>query len=412
MKSIFAPLTLSLVVSTGAAFADVPTPRTFDHSLPRPFMMELRGANASEAWVSMSGRTSQGKDEGVVDLNTGCIVETMPRFTRIAQLDRVFAEAFVRGPSADRSREAEARLADPETKAEVTRFVAAGRRFGRRSLGKDWAFSADGRTILTTVAETAFRSRDGGRTFERLDTNMSRSPSVTADGKWMMYERCADASRRNQSCPDASREVRVVSADGATPPRRVPLGGGLLRGLDPSGQKLVVVSDDTPNEVTVMHIDPATGAMKRAFGVAAPPLPKNRFHDIDPSPGSGSFGVFNDNGKPPFSKLTVVSMADGRVVQRLTVRNEMGVFVDEEAGRVLWQTYYDDHAWARAAHGATRDLGVGDPLGWAPGGRALVFAATYAGGRRVDDPPGTLGSVACKLVRVTTLGRFAVPPSK
>lgn len=96
-------------------------------------------------------------------------------------------------------------------------------------------------------------------------------------------------------------------------------------------------------------------------------------------------------------------MVDGRVVQRLTVRNEMGTTVDEETGRVLWQTFYDDHVWARGPQGATRDLGVGDPLGWAPGGRAVVFAAAHAGGRRVTDPPGTLGSVACKLVRITAV---------
>lgn len=405
MKFVCASLTASLVLSTCTALADGPAPRTFDASLPRPFLMELRGANASEAWVSMSGQANSDKDEGVVDLKTGCVVETMPRFSRIAELERLFmkAGAFARGPSADRSREAEARLAEPETKSEIARFVAAGRRFGLRGLGDSWAFSADGRTVLTTVAETAFRSRDGGRSFERLDANMSRSPAVTADGKWLMYERCADAGRRNQSCPDASREVRVVAADGATPARTIAIGGGLLHGLDPSGQKLVIVRDDVPNEVTVMHVDPAAGAMTRAFGVAAPPLRGGRFNDIDPSPGSGSFGVYNNNDKHPLSALTVVSMADGRVVQRLTVRNEMGTSVDEEAGRLLWQTYYDDHAWARGAGGATRDLGMGDPLGWAPGGRALVFAAKYARGRRADDPPGTLGSVACKLVRVTTL---------
>lgn len=404
MKPIAIRLVACLVLGTTSTFADEPTSRTFDASLPRPFLMDLRGANASEAWVSMSGRASRDQDQGVVDLKTGCIVETMPRFSRIASLERLLSgdRAFSRGANADRSSEVEAQLADPSTKTEIARWVAAGRRFGRRSLGI-WAFSDDGQTILSTAGETAFRSRNGGRTFERLDANMSRSPSVTADGKWLMYERCADATRRNQVCPAASREVRIVAGDGAKPPRDLPLGGGRLRGLDPAGGKLVVVRDDVPNEVTVMHLDPAAGRMTRAFGVAAPPLPTQRFHDIDPSPAVGGFGIFNNNHQVPWSKLTVVSMTDGRVVQRLTVRNEMGTTVDEEAGRVLWQTFYDDHAWARGAQGGTRDLGVGDPLGWAPGGRALVFAANYSGGRRVDDPPGTLGSVACKLIRITVV---------
>jgi hypothetical protein len=170
--------------------------------------------------------------------------------------------------------------------------------------------------------------------------------------------------------------------------------------MDPTGQKLLVVRYDLPREVTAMHVDPAAGTMTRAFGVPAAPLPPNRFHDIDPSPSRGTFGVFNDNERHPTSVYTVVSMTDGRVLQRFPVRNEMGTETDDEAGRIMWQTYPDDHAWARRPNGGIQDLGMGDPLGWAPGGRALVFAATYGGGRRIEEPAATLGSVACKLVRI------------
>jgi hypothetical protein len=170
--------------------------------------------------------------------------------------------------------------------------------------------------------------------------------------------------------------------------------------MDPTGQKLVVVRDDVANEVTVMHVDPAAATAARAFAVPAAPLRKNRFYDINPSP-SGTFGLFDDNDKHPTSVFTLVSMTDGHVVQRFSVRNEMQTETDDEAGRLMWQTYYDDHAWARRPNGSVRDLGMGDPLGWAPGGRALVFAAKYAGGRRTDDPPATLGIVACKLVRIS-----------
>ncbi len=101
--------------------------------------------------------------------------------------------------------------------------------------------------------------------------------------------------------------------------------------------------------------------------------------------------------------FTVVSMTDGKIVQQFSVRNEMGTETDDEAGRLMWQTYPDDHAWARRPGGAVVDLGMGDPLGWAPGGRALVFSATYAAGRRVEEPAATLGTVACKLVRITNV---------
>ena len=384
--------------------------RPFDASLPRPFMMNLRGTTASEAWVTMQGRDTKGLDEGIVDLATGCIVETLPRFTSAASLGTVGNDAspFARGRSADVTQQAEALMAEPSTKADLARFIATGRHFGRTRLGfgtfadDDVAFSSDGRTILVEAGEAVFRSHDGGKTYDRLDANMSRYPAVTADGNWVLFERCSDASRRNQSCPPGSREIRVVSADDSVPPRSVPMGSGLVRGMDAAGQKLVVVRYDLGSEVSVMHVDPAFATMTRAFGVPSTPVQKNRFHDIDPSP-AGAFGLFDDNDTPPRNVLTVVSLTDGHLVQKLTVRNEMGTATDDESGRVMWQTFYDDHSWARSPKGAVRDLGMGDPLGWAPGGRALVFAVAYSGGRRAPERPATLGQVACKVVRVTKL---------
>lgn len=372
-------------------------------------MMTMRGASSSEAWVTLEGKKTRTTDEAVLDLKTGCVVETMTPFSSLAQLASVRSQAFTRGAVADVSKRAEALIAEPGVKADLARYVATGRRFGLRRLGfgtigaDDVAFSADGKTIAVEAGEAVFRSRDGGQTFDRLDANMSRYPQVTADGKWVVYERCSDSGRRNQSCPEASREVRVVAADNSIAPRTVSVGSGLLRGLDPTGQKLVVVRYDMGSEVTVMHLDPASATMARYFGVPSTVVKKNRFHDIDPSPRSGTFGVFDDNDNAPMSVITVISMNDGKVAQKVTVRNEMGVYSDDDSGRVMWQTFPDDHAWARRPGGPVQDLGMGDPIGWAPGGRAVVFAATYSKGARADDPPATLGAVACKLVRVTTL---------
>jgi hypothetical protein len=394
-------LRTALVASTLAlstvspALADAP--RSFDAKLPRPFAMSMRGVTSSEAWVAMTTRTGPDIEEGVVDLQTGCVVETIPRFFAVARLR-----------NAHNANEAEALMADPAVRMDVARFVTAGRRFGRTHLGfgtiadDDVAFSNDGQTIVVEAGEAAFRSHDGGKTFDRLDANMSRFPAVTADGKWVFYERCADASRFGRSCPDASREVRIVASDNSSPPKRVAIGSGLLRGMDPSGQKLVVVRYDLPNEVTAMHVDPRAGTMTRAFGIASAPLRSNRFHDIEPSP-KGSFGLFDDNDKAPMSVFTVASMTAGRIVQQFSVRNEMGAETDDESGRLMWQTYPDDHAWARRPGGSIVDLGMGDPIGWATGGRAIVFAATYGRGARVEEPAAPLGAVACKLVRVTSV---------
>lgn len=402
---------LASLSAAPAAHADATPPaRTFDTSLPRPFMMSMRGASSTEAWVTLEASKTNQLTEAVLDLKSACIVETMTPFTGVAKLTAAHSsDPFARGTGADATKLAEAAIADAAVKADLVRFVTAGRRFGQRRLGfgtigaDDVAFSTDGATIAVESAEAVFRSHDGGKTFDRLDTNMSRYPQVTADGKWVLYERCSDGSRRNQSCPDASREVRIVSADDSTPARTVAIGSGLLRGMDPTGQKLVVVRYDLGNEVTVMHVDPAAGTIARAFGIASTAVAKNRFHDIDPSPKSGAFGLFDDNDVVPMNVLTVVSMTDGKITQKLTTQREMGTNTDDESGRIMWQTYPDDHAWARRPGGAVVDLGMGDPLGWAPGGRALVFAATYARGARVEEPAATLGTVACKVVRITTV---------
>jgi hypothetical protein len=381
----FALVALGLLTGapSPAHAADAPH---FDASLRRPFFMSMRGATSSEAWVTLQDQgPAKPLTEAVVDLKSGCIKETTASFTKPVN------------------------VAEAATKADIVRFVAEGRRFGLRRLGfgniddDGLAFSSDGKTIAIESGEVVFRSHDGGQTFDRLDANMSRYPAVTADGKWIVYERCADASRRNQSCPAGSREARIVSADDSTPARTIAISSGLLRGLDPSGQKLVVVRYDQGAEVTVMHLDPSAGTMTRAFGIPSTVVQKNRFHDIDPSRKNGAFGLFDDNDAAPTNVLTVISMTDGKVVQRLTTAREMGTETDDESGRVMWQTYPDDHAWARKPGGATVDLGMGDPLGWAPGGRAIIFNARYANGARVTEPPATLGSVACKIVRVTTV---------
>jgi hypothetical protein len=399
---------LASLSAAPAAQADATAPaRTFDASLPRPFMMSMRGASSTAAWVTLEARSSNQLTEAVLDLTSGCIVETMTPFAGVAKLTAARSDPFARGTGADVTKQAEAAMADAAVKTDLVRFVTAGRRFGQRRLGfgtigdDDVAFSTDGATIAVESAEAIFRSHDGGKTFDRLDTNMSRYPQVTADGKWVLYERCSDPARRNQSCPDGSREVRVVSADDSTPTRSIAIGSGLLRGMDPTGQKLVVVRYDLGKEVTVMQVDPAAGTMARAFGIPSTVVAKNRFHDIDPSPTSGAFGLFDDNDVVPMNVLTVVSMTDGKVTQKLTTQREMGTNTDDESGRIMWQTYPDDHAWARRPGGAVVDLGMGDPLGWAPGGKALVFSAAYAKGARVEEPAATLGAVACKVVRIT-----------
>ena len=408
----FALAILAQAVAEPSAHADpgASTARGFDGTLPRPFTMSLRGATASEAWVTLEAQGSNTRDEGVLDLKSGCVVETMPQFTKLTQLlSPPRPDLFGVRTAADEHKRVETLMADSGTKAEIARFVTAGRRFGQRRLSVGTfsadgiAFSSDGKTIAIDANDTVFRSSDGGQTFDRLDANQGRFPAVTADGKWVLYERCSDATVFNHSCPEASREVRIVSSDNTTAARTIPLGSGLLRGMDPSGQKVVVVRYDMGSEVTVMHIDPAAGTQTRAFGIPSTVVKKNRFHDIDPSRNTGAFGVFDDNDVMPTNVITIVSMLDGKVTQKLTTAREMGTDVDDESGRILWQTYPDDHAWARRPGGSVHDLGMGDPLGWAPGGRALIFNAKYTAGRRASDAPATLGAVACKLVRVTTV---------
>ena len=56
-------------------------------------------------------------------------------------------------------------------------------------------------------------------------------------------------------------------------------------------------------------------------------------------------------------------------------------------------------AYGTTPSGVIRDAGPGDRIGWAPGGRLLVFDSP-----KRDAEGGKLGDVECKLVKVTRIG--------
>lgn len=370
----------------------------------------MLGANDTHAWLALATlETPRRQYSAVLDLATGCFTESVPQPVRVSQLEGLtFLSPFDRsaGIAGRRQAQAEAALADPATQSELRSYLGLAARFGRHSL-QTWAWSTDGSKILALPAEGAFRSRDGGQSFEHVDSNMSRSPFVTRDGRWAFYERCSDASVHNYSCPAASREVAIFATADAAPPRHVPLGRGTIAGLDPTGQKLVIIRDDEPMKVTVMHVEPQAGNIEHAFSIPARALPKNKFFTIDTSRG-GRYGTY-DSVDYPVTKLTLVSMVEKRAVHTFQGSDFGNVEVDEE-GRIAWWGFSDKHTHAAPPTGVVRDLGAGEPVGWASGGRLLMYEypkppPNHPSGNTVPQPPGTLGENACKLVRVRSVLR-------
>ncbi len=385
-------LALALFAITGHASAETSLPTAvtapaFDKGLPRPFFVDMIGANDNHALLRMKPRNGE-LTYGVLDLSTSCIVETRPTFARVEKLKRL---------QYPRQNEAAQALADPAVQVELRRYIAFHRRFGLQRDGEfvtssDFAWSSDGSKVIALGAEAIFRSRDGGQSFEQLDTNMSRVPFVTRDGRWAYYQRCGDPKLHSGACLQ-NQEIGIVDLGSAAAPRVVTATQGSIAGLDPTGQKLVVVRDDEPLKLVTTHLDPTNGTFARAFTLAAPPLPKHQYFTLDPSRG-GKFGTFHHWVNATQSIVEVVSMTDGRVVFKQQ-RQFVGHDVDDE-GRLAWGTVNLVRSFGTTPKGAIKDAGPGDRIGWAPGGRLLVFD-------NKKDANTKLGDVACKLVRVVKM---------
>jgi hypothetical protein len=154
--------------------------------------------------------------------------------------------------------------------------------------------------------------------------------------------------------------------------------------------------DDEPLKVVVTHLDPATGTFARAFAIPAPPLKPQTYFTIDPSR-NGKYGTFHHWVNDTDAKIAVVSMTDGRILYQQQ-RRFVGTEVDDE-GRLAWGTVNMVRAFATTPTGAVKEAGAGDRIGWAPGGRLLVF--DYPKGAAEN---GKLGDVMCKAVKITRVG--------
>lgn len=367
---------LAIAAQTSAAGPDL--------SLPRPDDVDVIGTTSSQALLKLSG--GRRPYYGVLDLGTRCIVETRPAFALVDGLrgNTQIARA----------------LADRATQDEIRQYIELRSRFGMRKDAEsiyagDFAWSADLSKIVTTQDGAFYRSRDGGRNYELLDTNKAYKPYVTGDGRFAFYQRCG-APKRTHACSDAEKEVGIVDLERASKPRIVSIGRGMIEGLDPTGQRLLVVRDDEPGKVVATHLDPS-GQFHRAFSIPAPRLEPDTFFTITPSR-HGRYGEFHHWISPRGSgglrqAVAVVDMSTGKIVHRQQ-QPFVGSEVDDD-GRLAWGTVNSVRAYATSPRGKVRDAGPGDRVGWAPGGRLITF-----------QPPtkaGTLGDAVCRVVGIKTI---------
>jgi hypothetical protein len=382
-----------------------PAPLPLERSLTRPTWIEMVGATSTQALLELRSSAPVASYEAVLDLSTGCFTESIAPTPRVHALEVAHvARRFDRSATATKEQAwIGSELADPVVQDQLRSYLAVAERFGRHSL-QDWAWSDDGSKILAMPGEVAFRSHDGGRTFQRIDAHQARSPFVTRDGRWAMYERCREAGVHHGVCPPTARDIVVFAADGDGPLRRVNIGRSTIVGLDPSGEALVLADDNDRRKLAIMHLDPATATLRPAFDVTTRPRPSGKFFTIDPSR-EGRFGTFN-SVENPTTTVQLIDMTTGKSMR--TMRGNESAFglieLDEE-GRMAWWFFRDNHARAATAKGPVRDLGPGMVIGWAPGGRVLTYDVGIKDGRGAPVPPGTIGDQACSVVKVHTVAR-------
>lgn len=272
--------------AASAALADVPQAAAWhptsptivplDEKLPAPDGVLLIGRNATHVW--MIG----GKYSFVMDLATGCAVESYPW----PELDEPFGKSsqdlytdnYGAIGSQPLSKEpirpsVEKLIADPARMVQYTEFVRTGLRFGVT----DVRFSAvswnqDGRHWFVHAAGLVFHSADAGATFAVLDDHASREARVAPDGRHVVYERCADPTPNpdRPSCPSRNWDLAARSLEGDDRPRILTrIQGAMREGFSRDGHLLKWRGFDARPCMELISVD--TGAVDRE--ICMPPIP-------------------------------------------------------------------------------------------------------------------------------------------
>ncbi len=412
-------------------------------SLATPDAASLAGANETAALLEFESSPDRPGFFGVVDLASGCIGETRPGFRELsAVVTRVIT---IGGPSAQPEPEPVdglGALHSEAGRAEIADTVALLRRFGARWAGLGALLSIDlaGRTIAFGGAETLYRSLDGGSTFEVADKQAAEVSNfdVSPDGRFLVFSRCVARCQRYQLVvsdrggPNRLRGQTEANGPFAIDPDskyayverhvggtrtgawhqlcidRIPLAGGATKTLrcfrsvelppqpQPPGSGAPGAPEGDADAADAPDARRAAGAPTRGRpgpkAVRAEPVYEPASF-AGRSRGAAFAAVFVPTTEPNRPRLEIISLRDGRSVDGIYAAHsapyvdDRGVtaFHGEPAGAAPnrgggGEPAHDTRVFVLSG-GRSREVARGAVIGWAPGGRLLVFDKAAAAAR-------------------------------
>jgi hypothetical protein len=378
------------------ARADIfePGPTQLDGALPGPGIATLRGVGAHEAWVSFWLPEGAPPYDAVVNLETGCVTETLP--TRPAG-----PAAFL--PSVG-ERDGDAGLPSPEKRlgsylAFLARFehlVVDARNHATHSDGMV-AFTRDHTKVAIVSSAGVLLSRDGGRGWTRpqgIPVGSVSEIHFSPSGRHLVF----DAQWTNDD-GGPSAVLGFVDTTADAPPTTVTIPArSVALGSTDDGRELYSKDDRC-----IYAARPEAPALTKVACVPGPRIDSNHFFAATLSP-DGRVGLVID-GDFQATRGNVFSVDDGRTLRILPGALDLH---NGAAGPGLEGRY----AWGRPRGGLRVSTPDGafdlasddDALGFDLQGRLVTFhrpplVAPHKPGHMMPKVAGTLADVKCTLVR-------------
>jgi hypothetical protein len=377
--------------AAGRSLVDEDWPRELEGERPNPSMATLRGVNAREAWVGFTLFQDASYD-AIVDLATGCVTETFApsSLLELSTTSGASDDEIATALGADVGRRALgpllARLARFEWNA-IDAVMTRGHSDGYAAVSSDHA------TIAVTVQNRIFVSTDGGAHFARAD----EGPPAPASGLRLATDRWLGwITSGPRKIMHASLDTRAKLP---APAFRVDIQNHTSLRVASDGLFLLAHTTDR----CVYGIDPAAAALRRVQCVQGPPIGKDSFFYVTPSP-SGRF-VYEIQGDFQASRGIIAALAPEtkpRVAKGAFDLHNAHIGPDDE-GRVAWERAPDVLRIDGA--GGVRDQKMGgSPLGFDLEGNVLVFrqpplVKPHAPNTPMPKAKGKLEEQRCKLVR-------------
>ena len=372
-----------------------PPVRPVDPALPAEGWL-LIGSTSTHAWVTAVVDDARPQYTAVVDLATGCAVESYPQPKMLADLrssrnDRVLARA----PNEANSQT----LVTPESRAELRAEVGLAMRFGLTLMPfADVTWSRDGHHIFV-VDGRLLHSADGGQTFQVIEEREIYSPAVTPDGKHVVYDRCRPHEPRLGTRCATAWELMSWAVDGESPPRS--LGFGKKQGISRDGHVLLERRDASMS--CLDHLDVATGNVDRSVCSAVP---------TSATPGMGvRWGPFSADGhfgamewwetRPRTGATIVTAIVDMKDGHQLRTVDDSRILGFADNGALLTAAISEgggDHTYLDVPGKPKKRLGGFVVHDWDPASHRAIINVPAPVPRKT-----TLGKVTCKIVKAITL---------